>query len=341
MKFSVATGALALLASAAVSSADMQAYGGLTSFHSAEPVTYDSLKAISYRNSPRKLEVDELFNFWLVSHISETDAWCITAAEGTQEFGNLLLQPCDFNFPNPNQLWYLPFNQEDAKIYSALDDSKCITVNHGENLFDGARARLSDCENGLNTFWYDEDGQIHVEQDDSYCLTNRGPNPHPSDWIHAKLCLDRPDFSFTPFPNIPWRLQLTSGGGCAQPRQGSRRVFLDECDEELAWRISPVDFFGEAALLHSGLNDSKCLRAGLGSNMNDGTRMAVVDCDVDDELQHFYYNGESIYAANDTSLCMVYRGVSANVGVDPIIMKECDESQDPWDVLDLFDLPLR
>jgi hypothetical protein len=60
-----------------------------------------------------------------------TRRWCITAAQKAQpqEFGNSKLQPCDFNFPHPNQLWFLPFNSEDSETYSGLDDSKCITVN--------------------------------------------------------------------------------------------------------------------------------------------------------------------------------------------------------------------
>jgi hypothetical protein len=89
--------------------------------------------------------------------------------------------------------------------------------------------------------------------------------------------------------------------------------------EDLSSRL----LFGEAALLHSGLDDTKCLRTGLGSDSNDATRMGLVD---------FYYNGESVHAASDTSLCMVYRRVSANVDVDPIFMKEWDESQDPFGI---------
>lgn len=162
-----------------------------------------------------------------------------------------------------------------------------------------------------------------------------GPRPHPTDWIHAKPCIERADFYWIPIPNIPYRVQMTSGGGCAQPREGSRRVFLDECDEEKAWRISPIDFFGEAALVRSGLDDDKCLRAGTGSTMQDGTRMALVDCDPEDELQHFIYTGTSIHAAYDFDLCMVYRGRSANIGVDPVIMKTCNDNQEPWDVIDL------
>jgi hypothetical protein len=85
--------------------------------------------------------------------------------------------------------------------------------------------------------------------------------------------------------------------------------------------LSSQLLFSEVALLHSGLDGTKCLHTGLGSNMNDGTRMVVVN---------FYYKEESVYAASDTSLCMAYRQVSANVDVDPIIMKEYEESQDPF-----------
>jgi hypothetical protein len=147
---------------------------------------------------------------------------------------------------------------------------------------------------------------------------------------------------FTNLPTAPTQnqclIQLMSGGGCAQPREGSYRVFLDECDQDYVWRLSYVNLFDGFSLLHSPLDDTKCLRAGLASTMNDGTRMAVVDCKVDDVLQHFHSDGYSIYAANDTNLCMVYRGVLANVGVDPIIMKKCNESQDRrWDEVPLID----
>lgn len=329
MKFTLSTGALALLAATTFQAA-AATEGSITSFHRDQP-TMEDVRLISASGNRQLDGVDEFFSFWLVSALSNDDQqWCIAAAEGTEEFGNLQLHPCDFTGTTTNQLWYLPYDDEEPKIRSVLDDSKCITMNHGENLFEGVRARLSDCENGLTTFYYD--GQILVADDTSFCLTNRGPRAHPTDWIHAKTCIDRDDFYWIPIPNIQFHAKLKSGGGCAQPREGSRRVFLDQCDAELAWRISPIDFFGEAALLHSALDDSKCLRAGLGDTFEDGSRMAIVDCDPEDELQHFIYTGETIHAAENFDLCMVYRGVTPNVGVDPIIMKECDEDQEFWDV---------
>jgi hypothetical protein len=302
----------------------------------------DDLRALfaAGADPDRKLEIDEFINFWIVSFISEEQAWCITAAEGTEEFGNLKLQPCDFSGTAKNQLWYIPYESAELElqIRSALDDSMCITVNHGNNIFEGVRARLSDCENGLTTF-YGPEGHIHVADDPSYCLTNRGPRPHPTDWIHAKTCIERADFFWLPIPNIPYHVQLkrSGGEGCAQPREGSRRVFLDTCDEEKAWRVSPINIFGGAALLHSGLDDSKCLRAGTGTRVRDGTRMAVVDCDPEDVLQHFVstVDGE-IKVAGRANLCMVFRGTSANIGHDPIIMKTCNDKQEEWDVIDIF-----
>jgi hypothetical protein len=53
---------LALFAITTISSAHLQAYGSLTSFHSAEPVTYDCLKATMRSN--RKLKVDENVVLW-------------------------------------------------------------------------------------------------------------------------------------------------------------------------------------------------------------------------------------------------------------------------------------
>lgn len=166
MKFSLYTGALALLAS----SHTVAGSSGLVSFHRDQP-SMDDVRSVVEIAGDRNLEIDEFITFWLVNAISENEAWCMTAAEGTEEFGNMKLQPCDFTGTDTRQLFYLPFDTEDLKIRSALDDSMCVTINHGENLFDGVRARLSDCSNGLNTFYYE--GHILVAEDDSYCLTNR------------------------------------------------------------------------------------------------------------------------------------------------------------------------
>jgi len=341
MKFSLYTGALALLATSTAASS-------LASFRREHQLpNMDATTAIEHA---RRLEIDEFLSFFLVSRIDDDTAWCITAAEGAEEFANLKLQPCDFEGAPANQRWLPNFpnegdlNFEDFMVRSALDDSKCITVNHGTKIFDGARARLSSCENGLNVFYGDGYLEVHirVSDDDSFCLTNRGPRPHPTDWIHVKPCMDRKDFFWEAVPHldIPNLIQLSSGGGCAQPREGKSRVYLDECDEELAWRVS---FEDEHELLHSPLDDDKCLRAGRGQTIQDGTKMTLAPCDPSDPLQvlaAYSVSGErssvlKLHAAFDEDFCMVYRGNSANVGVDPIIMKTCNDNQEPWDVIEV------
>jgi hypothetical protein len=281
-------------------------------------------------------DLDSLFNFFLVSHISYDKAWCITAAEGTNDLGELLLQPCELQSGPLNQLWIPTL---DGKIRSALDDNKCITINHGTNLFPSARARLTDCSSGLSEFIF-EDGQIKVADDDRYCLTNRGPIPHPTDYIHAKKCIDRKDFYWEPFPNISFFVQLASGGGCAQPREGAHRIYLDPCDEEIAWRVEIIAEDLEIVLLHSAFDDTMCLRAGRAeSSAVDGTRMTLAPCDTDDPLQQVELGDEedTIHLGGNLDLCMVYRGTVGNVGSDPIIMKNCSPDREPWDIIDLFD----
>jgi len=208
MKLSLYTGAMALLtSSSAVASS-------LTSFRrERELPTMDATTALEHA---RRLDIDEFLSFFLISHIDEETAWCITAAEGTTEFGNLKLQPCDLEGAPANQRWFPSFPNEgeedygDFMIRSSLDDSKCITVNHGTRIFDGVRARLSSCDNGLNVFYGDE--HIHVSDDASYCLTNRGPRPHPTDWIHVKPCIDREDFFWS-----------AASRACSAPTRGCSR----------------------------------------------------------------------------------------------------------------------
>jgi len=330
MKLSLYIGALALLISSTA------AANSLTSFRrELEHLTMDAATALE---DARHLRVEEFISYFLVSRIDQDTAWCITAAEGTAEFANLNLQPCDFEGAPANQRWFPSFDDTSEyfgfRIRSALDDSKCITVNHGTRIFDGVRARLSDCENGLNVFYGGE--HIYVSDDDSFCLTNRGPRPHPTDWIHVKPCIDREDFLWEAvqyLDDVPYLVQLTSGGGCAQPREGSSRVFLDECDEDLSWRATAEEDTDEHVLLHSPLDDDLCLRAGRAQTMQDGTKMTLAPCDPTDPLQAFIYYDGKMHASYNEDLCMVYRGSSANVGVDPIIMKTCSDKQELWDVI--------
>jgi hypothetical protein len=277
---------------------------------------------------------------FLVSNIREDEAWCITAIEGT-DFGNVNLRLCDFEGAPTNQLWYPGYPN---KIHSALEPGKCLVVNHGRRLFSSARIHVADCDSGLSEFFYDGFGHIKVAEDDSYCLTNRGPNPNASDYIHVKKCIDRPAFHWDAMPYF--FIQLKSGGGCAQPRGETDRIILDDCKDELAWRVEwgflkdDGDFDGFYFLLHSKVDDALCLRAGQGDVAGDGTHMRLAPCDRTDVQQQFHsllellFNNPNgtIQVNNERHLCMVYHGVTPHIGKDPIILKTCNEKQETWEV---------
>ena len=54
--------------------------------------------------------------------------------------------------------------------------------------------------------------------------------------------------------------------------------------------------------------------------------LRLFPCDPDNDLEQFYFVlGGSIHPQTDTDLCMVWRGVNPDVGIDPIIFRECDE----------------
>lgn len=78
-------------------------------------------------------------------------------------------------------------------------------------------------------------------------------------------------------------------------------------------------------------SDAGCAQAGLGDKVGDGH---ITECNED---QIFMWNGDDgpIPVAGRPDLGVVFRGVSANVNRDPIILKLCDLVEDrrlPWKV---------
>jgi hypothetical protein len=126
-------------------------------------------------------------------------------------------------------------------------------------------------------------------------------------------------------------VRIATEGGCAQPREGSRRIYLDPCDQGRAWRVEAV---GDSSLLHSGLDDNRCLRAGVVNSFGTNTRMFLAACDKDDALQLFQFAGVSeektVHVGSNRALCMAFLGHTAQVGRDPIIMKNCVVHQNLW-----------
>lgn len=263
---------------------------------------------------------------FLVSQISKDTSWCITVTNND----TIKLRRCDFNAANKNQLWS---QTADGRVHSALDNRKCMTIP-----YDSDRVQLEDCSTSTEFAGFSSIGPIKELNDDLYCLTNRGVNPNPGDTIHAKKCLDRPDYVWEAVSSVSFREQVMIRGssGCLQPRGGDRRrVYLDECDKELVWHFEPIPAT-DSFLLHSALDDSLCLRAGRGSGFKDGTWMRLVKCDHQDTQQHIVVgpSGTSLHVANNFDFCMEHAGIKPNVGKDIIIMKSCDVSNPakPWNL---------
>lgn len=277
----------------------------------------------------RKLQsAPGVFDF-LISNASQ-EPLCITAADGMRNFGNLKLMPCDFETFPAEQLW----NYEDAKFYNdiGISNSKCMVVNHGKELWNGVRVRLADCADSLlmTSFLYDGEF-IRVASDETYCLTNRGDKAQAGDTIHAKPCLDRDDFKWTHTDMDPRNdggtlYSFYADDGCIQPKEGSAAKFTEiimgECDARYAWNVKDVD--GVKAF-RSRLDLSMCLQAGLGGYVDHGTKLRLMPCNENEELQKFEWSDEThIKLVSREELCLEWRGRNVNVGVDPVIMKSCD-----------------
>jgi len=121
------------------------------------------------------------------------------------------------------------------------------------------------------------------------------------------------------------RIQMATAGGCVQPRSMGRRVFLDSCDENLAWRMEPM---GNFVMLHSGLDDTLCLQA------RGVPRVKIAPCNSSNSLQRFElvgdYTSTTIHVRGDHSKSLQYRGTSAEVDKDPIVMVAQSDNKEPW-----------
>lgn len=117
----------------------------------------------------------------------------------------------------------------------------------------------------------------------------------------------------------------TTAGACIDVKDNKPRMdqklILGTCQGR--WR------FDDHGLVHTNLDDAMCIQAGRIGPVSDGEFARLFPCDPSNELQKFYFvNGGGIRPQSDTSLCMVWRGVHANVGADPIIFKDCRSVED-------------
>jgi len=157
---------------------------------------------------------------FFTSGIRNDEKWCLTATETDREFGNLGFRECRMNDRPANQLWKLEAN---GLLRSGVDDQeKCAVAGFGNELFEGIRIRLGPCdlETPNNKFIWNAGNTRYLQTElEGYCVTNRGPNPHDSDIIHALECLDRGDYRWNTDTGTvdPPFVDLCAGVSCENP----------------------------------------------------------------------------------------------------------------------------
>lgn len=78
-------------------------------------------------------------------------------------------------------------------------------------------------------------------------------------------------------------------------------------------------------LLRTRLDAEMCMQAGRKGTPHHGKKLRLFSCNRRNDLQMFEYDKGVIKLAS-TNLCVVYRGVHADVNIDPIILVDCDEA---------------
>lgn len=132
--------------------------------------------------------------------------------------------------------------------------------------------------------------------------------------------------------------------GCLEVKDfntNQNRVYLEDCDSDIGgWTIEKPEEDEGPFMFKSRSDPTKCLQAGYGQRIQDGTKLRLLDCNPSNPFQRFLWDGYAsgdgtgpIKAAFRGNFCVAFRGVNANVGSDPIIIKHCDvlsEERKPW-----------
>jgi hypothetical protein len=136
----------------------------------------------------------------------------------------------------------------------------------------------------------------------------------------------------TPQPvGLEGNYQLSSAKhtpGCIEPKEGQFRngnkLVLTRCNKYYMWKLEPIG--DGAALIHSTYDDSKCMQAGYGNVIEDGTMMRLSSCDKFNSFQQFVWEGSGpIKLKGHDDMCLVSRGDNADYDTDPIVLKICNE----------------
>jgi len=272
---------------------------------------------------------------FLVSQVVEDSDWCITASNGVGDFVLLGLQLCDFDSAPVDQLWEV---DGEGKFASRLNTDFCMTVNDGVTISDNDVVYTARCNisSNLNKFFWDagNTNQLRPVADQSFCVTQLGPLPQDTDEIRVKLCTSESRYKWNfSVQNRYFMLESFNFDGCIELKNGraenDNNLILGPCNSNQGWR------YDEDGRFHSSADDSKCMQAARGGSIRDGSKLRIYTCDRNDRGQIFDFNGGGhIALRSDPDLCVVFRGTNANLGDDPIILKECDAVEDArleWD----------
>eukprot|EP00591_Stephanopyxis_turris_P008572 CAMPEP_0195519268 /NCGR_PEP_ID=MMETSP0794_2-20130614/14548_1 /TAXON_ID=515487 /ORGANISM="Stephanopyxis turris, Strain CCMP 815" /LENGTH=262 /DNA_ID=CAMNT_0040648391 /DNA_START=190 /DNA_END=978 /DNA_ORIENTATION=+ len=125
-----------------------------------------------------------------------------------------------------------------------------------------------------------------------------------------------------------------SGSACIAVKGGKagigRRLVLGDCESPgNGWRLS------RNGLFRTELDDSLCMQAGHNESSSpmDRAKIRLKPCDRNNNLQKFVFiNGNGIRPKMNQSLCMVWKGKNADVGMDPIMLRPCNlvDSRNDW-----------
>lgn len=262
---------------------------------------------------------------FLVSQVVEDNDWCITASNGVGDFVLLGLQLCDFDNAPVDQLWQV---DGEGKFASRLDSDYCMTVNDGVTISDNDAVYTARCDIGsnLNKFFWDAGAtdQLRPIADQSFCVTQLGPLPQDTDEIRVKLCTSESRYKWNFEINNPFfMLESFNFGGCIELQDGKaendNKLILGPCNSNQGWR------YDSDGLFHSSVDDSKCINGARMGTIRDGSKLRIYDCDKSEARQVFSFDQTGrISLKNNPNLCVVFRGTTANIDVDPILLKDCN-----------------
>lgn len=105
-----------------------------------------------------------------------------------------------------------------------------------------------------------------------------------------------------------------------------QNLILGSCDEYLTY--GAVDdgwrYDEKFDLFRSQLNDKMCMQAGGGNRPKNGNILRLAPCNKKRKSQKFqYFPGIGIHPVTNSSLCVVWKGLTPQPGSDPIILNPC------------------